>query len=914
MQDASSPACTAQPDSPPDLLAPLLGDLMAAEGPGDPLSIISLFIDEQLQLQHLQAQRQAKAAAARLRPRPAAAHQRASACATTCPEGRAGCQPVGDEARHSTLHPTASGAAQLEQRASSMQRQASLSLDTENVPANVRHRRTSSLVALPPHFEAAGPVEHPVAWLPSGAFPPAAADAAAYDSQAAQPAQPAQQQPPCEVAHGVHLLPSEPVVAAHQAQARPLQQADSSPLPQPAIHQLEGQSSSKQRYVHQWLQASAADLAGSGSPQSSAASYSADVHHEAADLKALSSSHRSVIQDDEAAAPACGVISEQAAPAAATEPVPGTVVFKSDLSRVSERSASSEASKQQRQAQSLPPGSSTQPSDTSGSHAGSVSGSMSRVLEHRSGLEKAAQAAVLHAVMEADAQTAPANTGLPADGLVHTAVGSSQPSELSGDENARQESTQHLDAVVLSSSSSSSSDSSSCVSAPLADVVSGAASPAADDSSASEPAGSERFAAVSNLADTAPGQEAEQAAASQADDSPMGSTTDPAYSTDSDFDSQVEIEFGELESAEQHHSLQAPAQPASEPLPAAAALGVDRQSAAAGAALVIPRALPAPPPQQAQRPCSPLHALDDRYPGSPPASPGRPPRDTAAVRQGLDPGSSSRPVTPLSQPGSRRESGESRPGSPAVALAATPGGQLVVAAEAELPVLEAGGSRTASSPCSSHDTSGATSAHRDSGSGSGSAQDSPYVLHRFSTDPGDEQGLNAAEAATDADGSLEAAAAAMASNQAAQTGVHPDSPRSGGPAAAAGLGAVDGSPLGTPETVPAPDPDAASCPGSTRVEDSTVVQTGASAMSIPSNTACTSTLDASGVPKRAGCSPCCFAAPCPRGCASLMRHVCVAHAPSCCRGAGAQLPGRGAGLLLAAAFRGLCCRPNAAAR
>jgi hypothetical protein len=396
------------------------------------------------------------------------------------------------------------------------------------------------------------------------------------------------------------------------------------------------------------------------------------------------------------------------------------------------------------------------------------------------------------------------------------------------------------------------------VSAPLADVVSGAASPAAKDTAASETAGSEEVAAVSNLAEVVPSQEGDQAAASQADASPMGSTTGPAYSTDSDFDSQVEIEFGELESAEQHHSLQAPAQPASEPLPAAAALGVDRQAAAAGAVLVSPQALPAPPPQQAQRPRSPLHALEDRYPGSPPASPGRPPRDTAAVRQDLESSSSSRPVTPLSQPGSRRETGDggSRPGSPAVGLAATPGGQLVVAAEAGLPVLEAGGSRTASSPCSSQDTSGATSAHSDNGSGSGSAQDSPYALHRFSTDPGDEHGRNAAEAATDADGSLEAAAAAMASNQAAQTGVHPDRPRSGGPGAAAGLGAVDGSPLGTPETFRAPDPDAASCPGSARVEDSTVVQTGASASSIPSNTACTSTLDAGGVMKRAGCSPC----------------------------------------------------------
>lgn len=307
------------------------------------------------------------------------------------------------------------------------------------------------------------------------------------------------------------------------------------------------------------------------------------------------------------------------------------------------------------------------------------------------------------------------------------------------------------------------------------------------------------------------GSEQSEGAAEQSVDS---------YSADSDFEgSHVEISYGDqygsLPSSRRHSSA-ASQQPGLAAAAAAASSGSEPAShtqqageqAASGEAVLAAAASPSPPPsetragltgssprpsishsqpeqtprQQLQRPRSPLHAMDDRYPGSRPTSAGELLASGSSLQR-LGSGGS-RPLSPASQPSSRRATGDgscSRPGSPAGAGPAA--ARLTSAAEAAGRVSQQEASEQLSSASSPRESS--------------SASDSPYALLRFGTEP--EEG---------AAGNAEAAPGA------------PGSPDIDAPAEAAG------SPPGTPVLLSPADADAASCPGSARVEDATVVQTG----------------------------------------------------------------------------------------
>jgi hypothetical protein len=284
----------------------------------------------------------------------------------------------------------------------------------------------------------------------------------------------------------------------------------------------------------------------------------------------------------------------------------------------------------------------------------------------------------------------------------------------------------------------------------------------------------------------------------------QGQQGSEAYS--SDFDSDVEVSYGEQYGSSSPSSPRPGAAtatglaPRQQQLVTAGLLeaGAVQPGAAAAAlaSLQSPRQQPALPPQM-QRPRRPLHATDDRYPGSPPASPGMQP-----------PAAASRPLSPASLAGSRRASGEggagsssSSPGSPAAVHLQQPAGAITADAEPE--AVQQEDTMVVCSP---------------SGSGAGEgpgeglvlrAADSPYAMLQFGTEPEEEAGSAAASTI----------AAAAATELAGGS--------SGSPvgAAAADTEGAAGSPPATPVLVPLGG-EHGSCPGSARVEDGTVVQTG----------------------------------------------------------------------------------------
>ena len=789
---------TAAAATPPaaDALEQLLLELMAAEGVGDPYSIINLYVAEQLALQQA-AEAEPAASAAPAAPaapvsglplassQPAHATGQAVAALATAQAACCGHSPRAVEAAAACVamveevqlpHAPPPGLRDpswkdlllpVKEQPPPLREQPSLKPQpNESAPSSARHRRSSSLM-LPPQFDVAAAAE-PAEWsiaafavggagLPEGASRGTGTAAGTLATE----------------------LPPQPSAIQRQQSA---DVADKAPLEQQ-------QGGSKQLYVQQWLQRSAAELAASESaPACSSAGYSEDPDQASAQLDALSSQ---ASPEAGMALPPGGVAPSPAAAAAATPPEAAAAAAPSGVS-ASSRSASAVTSMRR-------PSAPEPPSSSSQLDSSSLAPSRSRAV-----VAPAVQAAppALMALLDVEQTQAPV--------AEQPACSSSSWDGRSGVESELQAALSfgQLEAVGLV-------DAEAVLQARGAAAVQEAAeeckeslhSPSSHSNSVHSARKYATLPAVAAAA--APGVSIAAAAAGR---QVSGTPSSEAYSSDFDSDFEdAEISYGDLGAG---------SSPAPAVVDAAAAAACDWHTAATAAAAAAVAAAGAAalgrsvveissrpssprmvqpalwqvgggsPPGSAgsqQRPRSPHPAaLDDRYPGSPPASGGSPSPQLPV------PGATySRPHSPASRGDSPRASDDGAvtyPGSAAACNSAA--AAAAVDDSLELSALKQEDTVVVHSPTRSSSGSG--------GSGDGQAG-SPYSLVQFGTEPAD---VVAAE--------YEVTAAAAAAAVAAA-----------GPA----LGGV-GSPPGTP-VVASPGDDHGSCPGSARVEDDTVVQTGA---------------------------------------------------------------------------------------
>ena len=934
------------PSAPADPLEQLLGELLAAEAGGDPFSIINLFVAEQLEVQRQQAARQAQQQLQRQQQRARQAADAAmqdamckqESAAQACTAPRASGDKLADstELRHAhaaaaalarqPAAPQAAGA-QPSAPAAGPQRPPRGASDGENVSANVRHRhRRSSSMVLPAEFDpselsAAGPsglfagpsglLGGPSGLLPGGGSVPAPAPA--------------------------------PLMRASSEPASFMERHAQAPALPPAPLQAQ-ESSSKQLYVQQWLQRSTAELEQAstvaGSPRSAAAPAESEVEQQAGGLSSPASSLAQTVQPMQRGVvhPAAAVDTaeeeqeEEAAGQAQRDADGGAAVGMSALSEMSASSGDgSHAPPPPRPSAPVPPSGS---SLMDGSSALSASLDLARM--------PAAQQAAAQQPQQRPVAASPRLLQNPFGGDVRAAgrqwrhggssSGSSSyaaSSSVDGSEGeapmaaaegpAEEEAASAGQPAEAHADASEHSEPQAALSFGQLQAVSGVAGGAnrlpddaaaeADDWRPREPSsstdGSEAEAAPVVAAAAAAAAAAGAAAAAAARAQPPATITAQQSASEladsegrSSLGSEVEISYGE------QYSRAAVRQ----------AVAVADNSADVAAQATSPRlvpqpqqasALPAQSPRQQQqqqvlpRPRSPLHAADDRYPSSPPASPGGLQRTVSA---------GSRPASPagafLYSPASSRRaslaeeaSAASRPASPPVAALhrsseqreAHPEGSFVTVVERSL---------SAGSNSSSGGGGGAEGLLRDGGAAS------PYAMLRFGTD-------------AEAEGCSDAAAAAAAA-AAAEALLSPRSP--------AATMAAASSPPGTPLVVSPGDDDASTCPGSAHVEDDTVVQSGEFVCSLRlcRLLVMQRVVDVLGSMRLQACAaaPSCPSPPkppvaCPRFCFAL-QGLADPHPACpmglCCRGACACLLGRGDGLLLAGACRGLCRGPGAAAR
>lgn len=787
-QAQGTAAAAVPPEPPVDPLEQLLRELLAAEGAGDPYSIINLYVTEQLQQVAAPAPARAGAAAlpAGLQPAPETQGEAATATATATaaastqgaipshsppavrpaqPEAAAMSQDVQVAAAAAELQPLPRAGleeAHARELLPLREQQSLKPQPSESAPSTARHRRSSSLM-LPQQFDVAAAAD-PAEW----------SIAAVGLGEADLPAANLGSGPAAGIPAGA--VPPPQAIQCQQSAAA----ADSVPLDQP--------SGSKQLYVQQWLQRSAAELAAPESaPTSSSVAYSEDPDQASVQLEALPSlpspgtdmaappaaSSTAGKGGMAAAFPDCvAAASAGASPEAAAAAAPSGLSVASrsasavtstrrpgapePLSSSSQLDGSSSAPSRSRYASvsgtAAPPAALVPPPEEPQLQAPADDLSLGRSSwDGRSGAgseEQEVQAALSFSQLQAVAVVDGAAGLLPSGGEQPTAVeGSESPC----------------------SPASRSSNAPSLGAAPHAHQP--APHPASSHTAATP-------GAAAALPVTAAAPTVGQSSVPSSD----------AYSSDFDSDFEdAEISYGVLDSGS------TPAPPA---VPAAAGPSAAAEQQAPPAAVAMetatadssrpssPRVLqPAPwqvgsgsPPGSAgaqPRPRSPHHAaLDDRYPGSPPASGGSP-----ALQLPMPGTTYSRPHSPVSLGASPRASGDggvtSRPTSPCSAA-------LGAAAEAGQPALQQEDTVVVHSPAGSSS----------SGGNSAGQAGSPYSLVQFGTEP--------------------------ASVAAAQEGA----------AAAAAAAAVVGSPPGTP-VLASPGEDYGSCPGSARVDDDTVVQTGA---------------------------------------------------------------------------------------
>ncbi|KAL4425047.1 hypothetical protein ABPG77_001825 [Micractinium sp. CCAP 211/92] len=730
---------------PADPLEALLAELLAAEGPGDPFSIINLFVAEQLELQAAQRdqQRVAAAAAAEVQSRRSVL---GTAEATRQSESgrvvQAACKPVA-EVVEGGPRPAISAAPELAQppqqpgqqgptrqaptvaSAAGTARPASAASNGENVPANVRHRRSCSML-LPAAFDVSAGQPRVGASGQLGTVPPgllATAPAALQPAVVAasavserQAGRSALQLPPpaWPPQAGPTRSGSEP---AHSQQPA----GDIAPLPD------QQHDSSKLLYVREWLQSAAQP---SAPPSGSGAAPSVATASEQGQLDG---------EGQTAQRGSSPALSPQAlaAPALTKRPasLPSTASARDPEEQPPLSAQVQEGLVSVGRLQGGWPGSKL------GSQAASADSAAARGMLRRTALSELSASSAGMPAVDVDAVEAPAAARSPASSWVSTVLGGSLQSSLTGSEPAAQ--TDAREGALRSPA---------------------AAGPAV------------------TMQQTGPGVAVAsfaRAAVSEERASTLGSDVEISYGEHSDSPSPA---------SGQHQQGQRQEKQAQQALP-------PHQQAVAAAPAGGTPPLQSPRQQQAQlhpslvQPRSPMHAADDRYPGSPPASPvphhptvhspsGRPlsPASLGQVSQrpSLDGGHSMRPSTDGSVASRRRTADSasipSRPGSPAGQHSESVGRSF------ESPSVTASSSLSA---CSSSVHSG----------------DSPQQ------------------------GSAGAAAAAAAAE--------PAGPQAAATAAAAGLDgeAEDGSPPGTPLVLSPTAGDAETCPGSAHVQDSTVVQT-----------------------------------------------------------------------------------------
>ncbi len=813
-----------------DPLEQLLQELLAAEGAGDPHSIINLYVAEQLQLQAAapgtaSAAAPALAVLAAAAPVSAAPHagpQRAPqpqvqafATASHTQPGHGNCIPIAVESVQPAAEATApevhiatalmhqAPAASMDQAQEEpalakevllLKEQPSLKLQpSESAPSTARHRRSSSLM-LPLQLDLAAAAE-PAEWS-IGACGPGGAELPAT----------------CPGLGSVTGMPAAAMPPPLQQQATQSRQsapaADTAPLE-------EQPGGSKQLYVQQWLQRSVAELAAPESaPAGSSAGYSEDLDQVSAPQDTLSSLPSPAAGMAPPPAPIGTAANAERLPpsadaigaaAAATSPEAGAGAAAAAPSGASVDSRSVSAVTSMRR-----PGAPEPPSSSSQLDGSSCAPSRIRDAAAPAGLVAAAAPAAMAAQLEepqaaADGQSLSSSS---CDGS--SAAGSELPEALSFSQ---------LQAVGVV-------DTAAVLPTAGAAHVAAAAEGTVDERCDSPCSSvSPRSGAPPTAGHAMPSY---QATASPVVSAPAAAAAGPQYSSapssqaySSDFDSDfedAEISYGDLGGTSSPATWGPVATAAAisisatpQPMPAAAlavAPAVDAAAAAEDGSwpsspLVLPLAMwqagGGSPPSSAglqQRPRSPHHAaLDDRYPGS---HPGSPPSSAGSPALQLPvPGATyGRSLSPASRGGSPRASGDggltSRPTSPGSAAAAARTAQQAQQAQhaaaapvAEAPTLEQEDTVIVHSPA---DSNSSKSSH-------GGQAGSPYSLLQFETEP-------ASVAAAD-----EAAAAAR---YAAAAGAPP---------------AAVGSPPGTP-VVASPGEDYGSCPGSARVDDDTVVQTG----------------------------------------------------------------------------------------
>ncbi|KAI7842423.1 hypothetical protein COHA_004062 [Chlorella ohadii] len=810
-----------------DPLEQLLHELLAAEGAGDPHSIINLYVAEQLQLQHTAVAATASAAVAAVpaaaAPASAAPHagpqhaaqlqQRAVPAADNAQLARQGghsplaLEPVEPEVQaaapevHMALMQQAAAAGieealppDLAKELLPLKEQPSLKLQpSESAPSTARHRRSSSLM-LPPQLDLAAAAE-PAEWS-IGAFGPGGAELPATSPDLGQPA-------------GMPAAVLQPPVhqqATQRQQSAPA--ADSVPLEQQ-------QGGSKQLYVQQWLQRSAAEVAAPESvPAGSSAGYSEDPNQASAQQETLSSLASPAADmapptvptgtaaNAERLSPSAAAI---AAAAAAASPDAAAAAAPSRAS-VASRSVSAVTSMRR-------PGAPEPPSSSSQLDGSSCP--PSRIPDAAAATGWAAVAApVALAAQPEEPQAAADDRSLGSsswDGS--SAAGSELPAALSF---SQLQAVGVVDATVMLPTAGAehvAAAAAGTVDERRCDSPCSSVSPRSD---ALDPAGNAAPPACpAEASPLAAGAGASAVAAVPAGPQRSSAPSSQAYSSDFDSDFEdAEISYGDLGASRSPAPLAAAATTAAsmgagaaEPMPPAAAAAED------GSRPSSPHLLPpamwqaggGSPPGSAgsqQRPRSPHHAaLDDRYPGS---HPGSPPSSAGSPALQLPvPGATySRPLSPASRGGSPRASGDggvtSRPTSPGSAAAAARTAQQAqqAAAAAVADALAMPQELEQEDTVIVYSPAGSSSSGKSSGSHGGQAG-SPYSLVQF--------GIESASVAAAEEAALAAAT---------------------GPGAAAGAppAAAVGSPPGTP-VVASPGEDYGSCPGSARVDDDTVVQT-----------------------------------------------------------------------------------------
>ena len=831
-------AAAAAPPPRVDPLEQLLQQLLAAESGGDPHSIINLYVAEQLQ-QAQQAQQVQRAAATAGVPAaalaPAAARQAPPIREQQAPlpwrlQADAGAAaPSSSGSGDCDLQPASSLAGQVPELAAEEmggqhaaegreqpppKEQASIKLQpSEGAPSTARHRRSSSLM-LPVQFDAlaaAEPTEWSIAAVgPGGMERPAAGPGADVDADAQAAAQP----PPS--AKQPHVLP-QPL------ERQPSAAADVGPLEA-------RQEGGKRQYVQQWLQRSAAELAaGDSAPPASSAGYSEDPDHAAAELEALSTCHSPAAASAaplEAPAPAgaAGAGSASSAPLAAAAIPGGASASSRSISAVT--STRRPAAPEPPSSSSPAGGSSVAPSGSRDAGAGVAAGAASAAAGAAAVVAAAPSVQLQEAPQQGEAEAGAESSSswagsrglssqlpgalsfsqLEAVAVTDAAAGVLQEAgALQAEAEAGDADEQYGPNQAAAASRSRGAPSSPAAAAavdvrqqcsPAGGLEAGSSMPSAASptAAATEPAASAGREAGGPFSETGPHAAAEASSEAYSE----------AYSSDFDSDD-VEISYGDLgatcslgqpgPAAAAAPSWQAaaaaPGAAPGAPL-AAAATAVAAAGAESSSRPTSPRVVPSVPWQAVgsppgsagsqQRPKSPHHAaLDDRYPGNPPASAG-----SAGLQRPVPGGTSTSTSTPRS-PASRASSPLSSSDGGAGSRPVSPGSAARAhGPEAEPSALQQKDTVVVHSPDGSSAGSGRE--------GGGVEAGSPYSLLPIGTNPAD---------AAAGEGGAEAGAAAVEA------------------ASPAGVG----SPPGTPAAA-SPADDCGSCPGSARVEDDTVVQTG----------------------------------------------------------------------------------------